>query len=484
MSSGREARQPSNRHASWGGGVARSTEEAGQRPQREGAAQGKLLGEGTTAAPEADQSVSPQLAELATRARKEARLTNVMQFVDEELLRLAFHSLHKRAAPGVDGRSYADYAEQLDQNLRDLYDRLKTGRYRAPAVRRVYIPKEAGGQRPLGITTVEDRVVQKAVAWVLGAVYEQDFLDCSHGFRPGRSAHTALHQLREGMMQRGVRAVVEVDVVGFFDHVQHGWLRQFLQHRVNDGGLLRLIGKWLQAGVMEHGVVTRTPDGVPQGGPVSPVLSNIYLHYVLDQWFERRFKRQCRGWAGLTRYADDWVATFENPDDATRFRAAVEERLERFGLQVAPAKTVVRRFDRTTLQVRSRQERPETFTFLGFTHFLTKTRWGGWDVGRTPSVRRRERFLRRIATWLQVNRHHPVREQQAYLRRALQGYYQYFGLRRCWAKLSGVWFRVRWLWKQALGRRSQLARRRTDWTTLNAASWFQLPTPRLTQRWV
>jgi group II intron reverse transcriptase/maturase len=328
-------------------------------------------------------------------------------------------------------------------------------------------------------------VVQKAVAWVLGAVYEQDFLDCSHGFRPGRSAHTALQQLREGLVRHHVCAVVEVDVVGFFDHVQHEWVRQFLKHRVNDGGLLRLIGKWLKAGVIEHGVVTHTSDGVPQGGPVSPMLANIYLHYVLDHWFERRFKRQCRGWAGLTRYADDWVATFENPEDATRFRAAVEERLERFGLQVAPAKTVVRCFDRTLLKANGwPRQRPETFTFLGFTHFLTKTRRGGWDVGRTPSVQRRERFLHRMATWLKDNRHRPVREQQAYLRRALLGYYQYFGLRRCWAKLSGVWFRVRWLWKQALGRRSQLARRRTDWTTLNAASWFQLPTPRLTQRWV
>jgi RNA-directed DNA polymerase len=485
MRSGSKARTPSDRHASRGGGVACSTGEAGQRPWREGAAQGKLLDEGTTAAPEAEQPVSLKLGELAARARKEACLTNVLQCVDEGVLRLAFGSLRKRAAPGVDGQSYTAYAEQLDQNLRDLYDRLKTGRYRAPAVRRVYIPKEAGGRRALGITTVEDRVVQKAVAWVLGAVYEQDFLDCSHGFRPGRSAHTALHQLREGMMQHGVRAVVEVDVVGFFDQVQHGWLRQFLRHRVNDGGLLRLIGKWLQAGVMEHGVVTRTPDGVPQGGPVSPVLSNIYLHYVLDQWFERRFKRQCRGWAGLTRYADDWVAAFENPEDAARFRREVEARLERFGLQVAPAKTAVRGFDRTLLKERGwPRERPETFTFLGFTHFLTKTRRGGWDVGRTPSVQRRERFLHRMATWLKDNRHRPVREQQAYLRRALLGYYQYFGLRRCWAKLSGVWFRVRWLWKQALGRRSQLARRRTDWTTLNAASWFQLPTPRLTQRWV
>ncbi len=222
MSSGSEAGQSSDRNVSWGGGVARSTGEAGQCPQREGAAQGNAPGEGNTAAPEADATVSTKLAGLVARARKEACLTNVMQYVDEELLRLAFRSLRKGAAPGVDGQSDEAYAVHLDQNLRDLYDRLKTGRYRAPAVRRVYIPKEAGGQRPLGISTVEDRVVQKAVAWVLGAVYEQDFLNCSHGFRPGRSAHTALHQLREGMMQHGVRAVVEVDVVGFFDHVPRG----------------------------------------------------------------------------------------------------------------------------------------------------------------------------------------------------------------------------------------------------------------------
>jgi len=218
---------------------------------------------------------------------------------------------------------------------------------------------------------------------------------------------------------------------------------------------------------------------------VSPVLSNIYLHSVLDQWFARRFKRQCRRWAGLTRYADDWVAVFEDPEDAVRFRAAVEERLERFGLQVAPAKTVVRCFDRTLVQGNGRpQQRPETFTFLGFTHFLAKTRRGGWHVGRTPGVKSRERFLHRIAVWLKVNRHRPVREQQGYLGRALNGYYQYFGLRLCLARLGGVQQRVQWLWKRALQRRSQRARRRTDWATLHAAPWFQLPLPRLTQTWV
>ena len=246
--------------------------------------------------------MSPKLAELAARARKEGRLTNVVQYVDEELLRLAFQSLRKQAAPGVDGQSYDAYAAGLDENLWDLYRRLKSRRYRAPAIRRVYIPKANGKLRPLGITTIEDRVVQKAVAWVLSAVFEQDFLECSQGFRPRRSAHMALRRLRDGMLQHWVKYVVEVDVVGYFDHVNHDWLRKFLRHRVNDGGLLRLIDKWLNVGVMENGVVTLNEDGVPQGGPVSPVLANVYLHYVLDLWFERRFKKSCRRWAELTRY--------------------------------------------------------------------------------------------------------------------------------------------------------------------------------------
>ena len=217
MSSERKVEQPSNRDASWGGGVARSTGEAGQRPWREGATQGNLLDEGYTAAPEADPTMSTKLAELVARARKEACLTNVMQFVDEELLHLAFRSLRKQAAPGVDGQSYEEYAVNLTTNLRDLYARLKSGRYRAPVIRRVYIPKGNGKRRPIGISTIEDRLVQKAVAWVLSAVFEQDFLECSHGFRPKRSPHTALHRLREGMRLHGVRWVVEADLASYFD---------------------------------------------------------------------------------------------------------------------------------------------------------------------------------------------------------------------------------------------------------------------------
>ena len=276
MSSGSKARAPSDRHGPTGGGSACSTKEAGQCPQREEAEQDSLLDEGYTAAPEAEPTVSTKLAELVARARKEKCLTNVIQFVDEDLLHLAFRSLRKQAAPGVDGQSYEDYAANLDQNLKDVHARLTTGRYKAPVIRRVYIPKGNGKRRPIGISTVEDRTVQKAVAWVLSAVFEQDFLDCSHGFRPRRSAHTALHRLREGMREHRTHYVTETDLASYFDTVNHEWLRTFVRHRVNDGGLIRLLNKWLKAGVMEDGVVTRLNDGVPQGGPVSPVLSNIY----------------------------------------------------------------------------------------------------------------------------------------------------------------------------------------------------------------
>jgi len=476
----------SDRHGPKVGRSARSTEETGQCPWRKGAEQNSLFDEGNTAAPEAEPTVSPKLAELVTRARKEARLTNVVQYVDEELLRLAFRSLRKQAAPGVDGQSYADYAVNLDQKLRDLHVRLKSGCYRAPVIRRVYVPKPNGKRRPIGISTIEDRVVQKAVAWVLSAVFEQDFLECSHGFRPKRSPHTALRRMRESMLRNGVRYVVEADLASYFDSVNWEWLRKFVRHRINDGGLLRLLNKWLKAGVMENGVVTHMRDGVPQGGPVSPVLSNIYLHYVLDLWFERRFRKTCRGYAELTRFADDYVAAFRNREDAERFRQEMDERLAAFGLQVVPAKTALVHFAGSLLQGGPGRpvEKPDTFTFLGFTHFLTTTRRGSITIGRTPSVKARERFVSKATTWLKANRHQPVRAQQAHLTKMLNGLYQYFGLYFCTDALSGVLWRVRRIWHRALQRRSQKAKRRTDWVSVAVKPWFQLPRPRLTQAWV
>ena len=475
----------SDRHGPTVGRSTRSTWEAGQCPPRKGAEQNSLFDEGYTAAPEADSTVSTKLAELVARARREARLTNVVQFVDEELLRLAFRSLRKQAAPGVDGQSYEDYSVNLSQKLRDLHTRLKSGRYQAPVIRRVYVPKPNGKRRPIGISTIEDRAVQKAVAWVLSAVFEQDFLDCSHGFRPNRSPHTALHRLRQGIMQHWPRYVVEVDIVNYFGSVNWTWLRKFVRHRVNDGGLIRLLNKWLKAGVMENGVVILGEEGVPQGGPVSPVLSNIYLHYVLDLWFERRFKKTCRGYAELTRFADDYVATFYNYEEAARFRREMDERLAAYGLRVAPEKTTLLNFDASLLQGTGRPvKKPATFTFLGFTHFRARTRTGKVHVGRTPSVKARERFVVRIAEWLRVNRHESVWEHQAYLTKALSGFYQYFGLRLCTTKLGAVRQRVQRLWVRALRRRSQRGRRTTDWPSLHVKPWFRLPQPRLAHAWV
>jgi RNA-directed DNA polymerase len=433
-----------------------------------------------TPPPEGDDRVSQKLAVLGARARKEGRLTNVIGLVDVELLTFACGSLRRDAAAGVDGQTWHAYQELAEEAIPALHARLVSGQYRAPMVRRVRIPKPDGGSRPLGITTLEDRIVQKAVAWVLSAVYEQDFLDCSYGYRPGRSAHTALAALHTGLERRGARAVVEVDIQGYFDHVNHDWLRQFLRHRVNDGGLLRLIGKWLNAGVLEAGVVRRTKDGVPQGGPVSPVLANIYLHYVLDLWFDRRFQPTCRGYAQLVRYADDLVAVFAHEADAARFRQEVADRLAAFGLTIAPEKTAVVPFDRD-------HDGPQgpaagTFTFLGFTHYVGRTRSGQRKVGRTPSRKARERFLQRLSQWLTQHRHDPVREQQRYLAVALRGYYQYFGLRDCSHALASVQNRIHRRWWQVLRRRSQRAGRRTDWETIRGQPWFQLPPPRVTWR--
>lgn len=436
-------------------------------------------GKPTTPPPEGETRVSQKLAGLVVRARKEQQLTNVMGFVDEELLRLAFYALRRDAAAGIDGQTWHDYEAMLTANLEDVYARLKEGRYRAPMIRRVRIPKAGGGSRPLGITTIEDRMVQKAVAWVLEAVYEPDFLDCSHGYRPQRSGHTALHQVHGGLERRGVRAVVEVDIQGYFDHVNRVWLHRFLRHRITDGGLHRLIGKWLQAGVLDGGVVTRTEEGVPQGGPISPILANLYLHYVLDLWFEHHVKRSSRGYVQLVRYADDLVALFAQPTEAERFRQEVETRLEAFGLHIAVDKTGVVPFDGGP-----GAPKPGTFTFLGFVHYVTMTRRGRRTVKRKPSRKARERFLQRLSGWLATNRHLPVRTHQAHLTQALRGYYQYFGIRDSTEALSTVHWRTQRLWQRALQRRSQKATRATDWESLHRQSWFRLPAPSVTHPWV
>lgn len=443
------------------------------------------FGERRTPPPEGEQRVSQKLAGLVARARKERRLTSAMGFVDEELLSLALDSLRREAAAGIDGQSWREYATNREERIREVHERMRSGRYRAPQIRRVRIPKADGGSRALGITTVEDRMVQKAVAWVLSAVYEQDFLECSYGFRPGRSAHQALHRVTEALDRRGGRWVVEVDIAGYFDAINHKWLRRFLRHRTNDGGLIRQIGKWLNAGVLDRGVIVRNEDGVPQGGPVSPVLANIYLHYVVDLWFAQEFGRKGRGYAELIRYADDFVAVFASQEEAERFRREVEVRLGAFGLRIRPEKTVIVPFAGQNLQSPSSAgPKPRTFTFLGFVHYRTRARRGQTVTARKPSAVSRERFLAKIGLWLKQNRHQPVRAQRTYLIQCLTGHYHYFGLHWCVGGLTLVRWRVERLWARWLRRRSQRAKRTTDWDTLRSKPWFTLPEPRVMHRWV
>jgi RNA-directed DNA polymerase len=435
-------------------------------------------------------TVSTKQERIAGLAKQSPQMafTSLAYLMDIDWLKEAYRRTRKDGAVGVDGVTAEDYERDLEGNLQRLLDRAKSGTYQAPPVRRVHIPKggSATETRPLGIPTLEDKVLQRAVVMLLEPIYEQDFLDCSHGFRCGRSAHQALDSFRNQLMDCRGGWVLEVDIRKFFDTLDHGHLRTFLRLRVRDGVLLRLIDKWLKAGVMEDGSVSYPEAGAPQGGVASPLLSNVFLHYVLDLWFERRFKKSCGGYAELTRFADDFVAVFWNYGEAARFRREMDERLAAFGLRVAPEKTALLNFDASLLQGGTGRpaKKPDTFTFLGFTHFRARTRDGKIHIGRTPSIKSRERFLGKVAEWLWSNRHRSVWEHQAHLIKALNGFYQYFGLRLCLAKLSGVRQRAQKLWWRALRRRSQRGPRTTKWAKLYAKPWFQLPYPRLTQVWV
>jgi RNA-directed DNA polymerase len=409
-----------------------------------------------------------RIAQLAKQMPQKA-LTSLNHHLDLAWLREAYRRTRKDGAVGVDGQTAAQYEEDLEGNLRALLERAKSGVYRAPAVRRVYIPKGTGKEtRPIGIPTLEDKVLQRAIVMLLEPLYETDFSPCSFGFRPRRSAHDALRNLCRQAMFGGVACILEVDIRKFFDTLDHGHLRAFVQLRVGDGVVLRLIGKWLHAGVLEDGAVTYPESGSPQGGVISPLLANIYLHYVLDKWFADEVIPRLAGRAFLIRYADDFVIGFTAEADAQRVMAVLPKRFGRYGLTIHPDKTRLVPFrkpdDRRKPPDSASGGGPGTFDFLGFTHFWGESRQGNWVVKRKTAASRFARAVRRIAQWCRWHRHDPVREQQRLLAQKLRGHYAYYGIKANSYALARFRRAVLRVW------RKWLCRRRRRWRPENG--WF------------
>jgi group II intron reverse transcriptase/maturase len=403
-----------------------------------------------------------RLAELAQQA-PQLGFTTLNHYLDLPWLLEAYRRTRKDGAAGVDGQTAADYEADLLGNLPRLRDRAKSGTYRAPPVRRVHIPKGTGTTetRPLGIPTFEDKVLQRATVMVLEAIYEQDFYPCSYGFRPGRSAHQALRDLWQQTMQSGGGWILEVDIRKFFDTLDHAQLRHWLRRRVRDGVLLRLIDKWLSAGVLEEGSLSYPEAGTPQGGVISPLLANVYLHYVLDEWFERDVKPRLRGRAFLLRYADDVVIGFTEAADARRVLEVLPKRIGKYGLTLHPDKTRLVPFPRPPPRPRPGDrgpERPGTFNFLGFTHFWGKSRKGANVVKQQTAASRLRRVLGTIADWCRRNSHRSPAAQCRELSQQLVGHYGYYGITGNANALVAVYHRVTGLWRRWLSRRSWAGR--------------------------
>ncbi len=395
-----------------------------------------------------------RIAELAKQMPGKA-MTSLAQHMDAAWLRSAHERTRKDGAAGVDGQTAAEFERDLESGLRSLLDGMKSGTYRAPPVRRVDIPKGDGSKtRPIGIPTYADKVAQRAVVMLMEPVYEEDFYDFSYGFRPGRSAHGALEHLNEGLWSlKGGGWALDVDIRGFFDNLDHAQLRQMLSHRVTDGVVTRMVGKWLKAGVLKDGAIERRPRGTPQGGVISPLLANVYLHEVVDKWWVQDVLTRLREPAFMVRYADDFVMVFASLDDARRVQEALPKRLARFGLELHPEKTRLIDFRRPHDD--GSGPRPGTFDFLGFTHYWGRTRKGPWVPKRRTAKNRLRRALTTLNQWLRSVRHFPVAEQARLLGAKLRGHFQYFGIRGNSTAISAYRWAARRLWRKWLSRRSQ-----------------------------
>ena len=436
-----------------------------------------------TPRPETVFTKQQRIAELA-RNGPEMAFTTLAHHIDINWMHMAYAQTRKDGAVGVDGQTADDYEINLMGNLQHLLNRAKAGTYVAPPVRRVHIPKAGSPNetRPLGIPTYEDKILQRAVLMVLEPVYETDFLDASHGFRPGRGAHGALDSLWKQAMNLGCCWIVDVDLRKFFDTIDHGHLREFLKRRVRNGVILRLIGKWLKAGVLEDGVLMTPEHGTPQGGVISPLLANIVLHYVLDEWFAKEVRPRLKGEAFLIRYADDFVIGVAREDDARRIMEVLPKRMSKYGLTVHPEKTRLVRFHPADAADSAAKDRnstgPRTFDFLGFTHYWGRSLRGVWVIKRKTARSRLKRALQALSDWCRQNLHQPIADQHQKLKQKLQGHYAYYGITGNFPSLQEFLEGARKIW------RKRLSRRRRDgeipWSDfLRLERRYGLPKPRV-----
>lgn len=425
------------------------------------------------------QQALERVRQIAVRNRA-AKFTSLWHLVcDVDRLREAFYKIKHQSAAGIDGETRQEYEKRLEENLADLSARLQRGAYHAKPVKRVYIPKADGRKRPIGIPALEDKIVQRATAEVLNAIYETDFHEFSFGFRSGRSQHLALDTLATAIDQRPLNWVLDADIRGFFDNIDHEWLLKFLKQRIADPRVLRHIQKWLLAGVFEDGETRVDEYGTPQGGSISPLLANIYLHYAFDNWAAIWNRREARGQMLIVRFADDVVICFEHRDDAERFLTGMRERLSKFHLELNMEKTHLLEFGRQAQQ--NRRDRSEgsteTFDFLGFTHYCGRTRKGWYVTKRQTARKKMKAKLREVSQELRRRMHDPVPAVGQWLGRMLQGHYQYYGVPFNFKKLSAFRHHVLWHWKHVLARRSQKAK--DTWGRAAALAERYLPHPRI-----
>jgi group II intron reverse transcriptase/maturase len=419
----------------------------------------------------------------AAKQRRKEKFTALFHHISTDLLHEAFHELKERAAPGVDGLTWKAYEEDLEHRLENLRERVQRGAYRALPSRRVYIPKPDGRQRPISVAALEDKCVQRATSTLLNAIYEEEFLGFSYGFRPGRGAHDALDALVVGIERRKVSFILDADISDFFGSVSHEWLISFVEHRIGDKRIVRLIHKWLKAGVLEDGVVGVSDRGTGQGSVISPLLANIYLHYVFDLWAERWRRHEATGDMIVVRYADDFVVGFEHEADARRFLDEMRERIGKFGLCVHPEKTRLIEFGRYAAARRERRGagKPETFTFLGFTFICGKTRRGRFQVKRKTRSDRMRVKLKSIKEGLRQRMHRPIAKQGKWLGQVVEGYFNYFAVPTNSQALGAFRFHVIDLWRRTLKRRSQ--KDDTTWKRIDSLAQEWLPTPRILHPW-